>query len=113
MGFKMRYGDVKNLQKMSKNEFSRWVENYGKVIYQEGFTDGENSVIEDTIASQQEAITLTEDMMYDLLVSIKGISPRLANEILDKIYSYDEAGGSRRALEDLLGKKPIEYPLEE
>lgn len=110
MGFKMRYADVKNLQRMSKNEFSRWVENYGKAIYQEGFTDGENSVIEDAIASEEEAITLTEEVMFDLLVSIKGISERLANEILDKIYSYDEAGGSRRTLEELLGKRPIEYP---
>ena len=39
MGYKMPFVQFKQLQKMSKNEFSRWCEKFGKNMWEQGYQD--------------------------------------------------------------------------
>ena len=96
MGYKMPFVQFKQLQKMSKNEFSRWCEKFGKNMWEQGYQDACKGMEE--VPKNSKVIDLTDTMiiemnydeLYDKILSVKGVGPALCERILDKLYEeYD------------------------
>ena len=94
--YKMPFDQYKHLQRMSKNEFSRWCERFGKNMWEQGYQDAhkgmqevpENARIIDTTDTM--IIDMDYDEMYNKILSVKGVGPALCERILDKLYEeYD------------------------
>lgn len=69
------FSDMKKVQKMTLNQFNRWVE----CVYKSGMQDGLDTVYEDTVAE------VAEDDLYEILLSVKGIGPKRADDVMRKI----------------------------
>lgn len=69
------FATFKRIQKMSLNVFNQWLISLCSTIYD----DGANAII-----SECEAI-LTEDRLFDILLSVKGVNEIMAEEIIEKI----------------------------
>lgn len=69
------FATFKRIQKMSLNEFNAWIIRFGNTLFQ----DGMNAVV-----NECEAI-LTEDRLFEIILSVKGVGEKRANEIVDKI----------------------------
>lgn len=69
------FSDMKKVQKMTLNQFNRWVE----CVYKSGMQDGLDTVYEETVAE------VAEDDLYEILLSVKGIGPKRADEVMRKI----------------------------
>lgn len=96
MGYKMPFGQFKCLQKMSKNEFSRWCEKFGQNMWEQGYKDAckgmqevpKDSVVIDTTDTM--IIEMNYDELHNKILSIKGVGPALCERIVDKLYEeYD------------------------
>ena len=94
--YKMPFDQYKHLQRMSKNEFSRWCERFGKNMWEQGYQDAhkgmqevpENARIIDTTDTM--IIDMDYDELYNKILSVKGVGPALCERILDKLYEeYD------------------------
>ena len=92
MDYKMPFNQYKLLQKMSKNELSRWVNTFAQEMWKKGFDDGREGVkeIPDTsvIIDTKDAIVIEMDYdkLYEEILSIKGVGPKLCEKIMDKLY---------------------------
>lgn len=53
--YKMPFNQYKHLQKMSKNEFSRWCERFGKNMWEQGYQDAHKGMQE--YQKMQESLT--------------------------------------------------------
>lgn len=73
------FSDMKKVQKMTLNQFNRWVE----CVYKSGMQDGLDTVYEETVAE------IPEDDLRSILLSVKGIGEKRADEIMKKILSYE------------------------
>ena len=69
----------KQLQKMSLNELNRWALS----LYQSGMQDGIDLTNEDIVAE------ISEDALREVLLSVKGIGPKRADEVIEKILKED------------------------
>ena len=76
------FNTFKRLKSMSFNDFNRWAVAFYQAAYEDGKEAGKQET-EDRFNNEAELYTFEE--LYDLLVSIKGISPRLASEAMDRI----------------------------
>ena len=77
--YKMPFDQYKHLQRMSKNEFSRWCESFGKNMWEQGYQDARKGIID-----------MDYDELYNKILSVKGVGPALCERILDKLYEeYD------------------------
>lgn len=94
--YKMPFDQYKHLQRMSKNEFSRWCENFGKNMWEQGYQDAHkgmqevpaNAIIIDTTDTM--IIDMDYDELYNKILSVKGVGPILCERILDKLSEvYD------------------------
>lgn len=72
------FADMKKVQKFTLNQFNRWVES----IYKSGMMDELARVNDETVAE------VTEDDLYDILLSVKGIGEKRAAEIMKKILAH-------------------------
>lgn len=73
------FATMKKLQRMSLNEFNRWIE----VVYKQGAQDGIDFVEKETIAEIQE------NDLYHILLSVKGIGEKRALAVMKKIIGED------------------------
>ena len=94
--YKMPFDQYKRLQKMSKNEFSRWCESFGKNMWEQGYQDARKGIQE--VPANARIIDTTDTMIIDMdydelynkILSVKGVGPALCERILDKLYEeYD------------------------
>ena len=69
------FSTFKKVQKMSLNQFNRWAES----VYKHGVQDGIDFIEEETVAE------LTEDDLYNILLSVKGIGQKRADEVMRRI----------------------------
>lgn len=69
----------KRIKKMSLNEINRWA----SVVYQSGMQDGIDLTNEDIVAE------ISEDTLREILLSVKGIGPKRADEVMEKILKED------------------------
>ena len=98
MKYKMPFDQFKHLQKMSKNEFSRWCETFGKSMWEQGYQDAckdkgiqelpETVMIIDT--ADAVVVDMSYDEIYNKILSIKGVGPKLCEKIMDKLYEDDD-----------------------
>lgn len=102
MDYKMPFNQYKLLQKMSKNELSRWVNTFAQEMWKQGFDDGRKGIkeIPDTsiIIDTKEAtvIEMDYDKLYEEILSIKGVGPALCKRIIDKLYEdYDNINNDK------------------
>ena len=102
MDYKMPFNQYKLLQKMSKNELSRWVNTFAQEMWKQGFDDGRKGIKElpDTsvIIDTKEAviIDMEYDKLYEEILSIKGVGPALCKRIIDKLYEdYDNINNNK------------------
>ena len=102
MDYKMPFNQYKLLQKMSKNELSRWVNTFAQEMWKQGFDDGrkgikeipDTSVIIDT--KESVIIDMEYDKLYEEILSIKGVGPALCKRIIDKLYEdYDNINNDK------------------
>ena len=79
MGKLISFKNLQEPQKLPLNSFNRWVEN----IYESGKQDGINFVSQETVAE------VREDELYNILLSVKGIGPARAMQVMRQIVSED------------------------
>lgn len=79
MGKLISFKNLKELQKLPLNSFNRWVEN----IYESGKQDGINFVSQETVAE------VGENELYNILLSVKGIGPARAMQVMRKLIGED------------------------
>lgn len=74
------FSTLKLVQKMSLNQFNRWVMS----VYQSGFADGlkeGEKELDDCIAE------MTDDRLMEILLSINGVGEKRAKQIYDAILA--------------------------
>ena len=108
MKYKMSFSQYQQCQKMSKNEFNRWVIKFYQNAYNDGYKEAlekipDNAAIID--CSENIIIEWSQEEFSQMLRSIKGVGPVLAEKIINAICSkYDTA--------DLDTVEACENPLE-
>lgn len=75
----------KKVSKLSYNDFNRWITN----MYTIAFKDGADAA---SLPENCEAV-LSEDRLMEILLSVKGIGEKRANEILQKILAEGVENG--------------------
>lgn len=78
------FATYRRVQKLSYNEFNRWVMS----IYSSGLQEGINITEDDVIAE------LTDDRLYELIRSVKGIGETRALEAVNKILDEGLLNGA-------------------
>lgn len=73
------FQNFKQLKKMTLNEINRWALS----LYQSGMQDGIDLTNEDIVAE------ISEDTLREILLSVKGIGPKRADEVIEKILKED------------------------
>lgn len=79
------FATYKRVQKMTYNDFNRWVIS----VYNSALQNGINITQNDIVAE------LTEDRLYDLIRSVKGIGENRTIEIVNKILAEGIFDGSK------------------
>ena len=93
MKYKMPFNQYKQCQKMTKNQFDRWLEAFASQMWQQGYNKAcedvpDGSVVIDTTDTM--IIDTDYDELYNKILSVKGVGPALCERILDKLYEeYD------------------------
>ena len=93
MKHKMSFAQYQQCQKMSKNEFNLWIIKFYQAAYDYGYQKAlenipENAAIID--CSESIVIEWSQEEFSQMLQSIKGIGPALAEKIINAICSkYD------------------------
>lgn len=80
----MDFATYKKLHKLSLNDTNRWI----KSVYASAYDEGQKDMMSECVAS------LTEDMLLDILLSVKGIGEKRARQVIDKILTEGIAYGS-------------------
>lgn len=83
--YRMPFSQYKACQKMTKNEFSRWLETFAEEMWNQGYTDAQKGVtVIDT--SDTMVIDTDETKIRELLLSVPGVGPKLCDKIIDRVY---------------------------
>lgn len=78
----------KTIQKMSLNQFNRWIESIYKSGVQDGLKEGEKEF--------DECYTFTVDALSGLLQTVPGVGKKTAEKIVNAIIDSEEEDGSGR-----------------
>ena len=87
------FNTYKRLRKMSFNDLNRWLRSFWDTAYQTGVDDAvDNGVVKvdegEPKIPENMTTAISNDDLFDLLLSIKGIGEKRANEILDKLEEF-------------------------
>ena len=63
------FAELKRIQKLSLNEFNRWITALCKEIYEDGLREGESEF--------DDVAILTEERLMEIMLSVKGIGKKL------------------------------------
>lgn len=90
--FKVDFATMSRIKKMNQKQLGSWLVQFGKQLYNDGYTQALNDIKEEEDKKEDEfdKIIFEEDEFYNMLLSIKGISINTANKIMDKIMSYSK-----------------------
>lgn len=90
--FKVDFATMSRIKKMNQKQLGSWLVQFGKTLYNDGYTQALNDIKEEEDKKEDEfdKIIFEEDEFYNMLISIKGISMNTANKIMDKIVSYSK-----------------------
>lgn len=82
------FAQLKRIQKMSLNDFNRWLMELCKAMYSDGFKEGESEF-------NDCAIVLTEDRLMEILLSVRGIGKNRAEQVLAIILNEEAVNGTK------------------
>lgn len=90
--FKVDFATMSRIKKMNQKQLGSWLVQFGKTLYNDGYTQALNDIKEEEDKKEDEfdKIIFEEDEFYNMLLSIKGISINTANKIMDKIMNYSK-----------------------
>lgn len=77
------FAELKRIQKLSLNEFNRWITALCKEIYEDGLREGESEF--------DDAAILTADRLLEIMLSVKGIGKNRAEQVLEIILNEQES----------------------
>ena len=77
------FATFKKLQRLSLNEFNRWLYDLCNTVYE----DGVNSVL------SEPSVELTDERLMEILLSVKGIGRNRAEEVIRKVLNEDTNNG--------------------
>ena len=80
------FAELKRIQKMSLNDFNRWITALCKVIYQDGLREGESEF--------DDCAILTEERLMEIMLSVKGIGRSRAEQVIELILNEEVRNGS-------------------
>lgn len=97
----MSFSQYQQCQKMSKNEFNRWIIKFYQTAYNDGYQEALKNIPDNaTIIDCSENVVLewSQEEFSQMLQGIKGIGPALAEKIIQGICSrYDILDNSETA----------------
>lgn len=73
------FQNLKQIKKMSLNELNRWALS----LYASGMQDGIEESEKDLVAE------ISDEKLLEILLSVKGIGPKRADEVMEKIMKED------------------------
>ena len=76
------FAELKRIQKLSLNEFNRWITALCKEVYEDGLREGESEF--------DDAAILSADRFMEILLSVKGIGRNRAEQVLEIILNEQE-----------------------
>lgn len=79
------FSDFKRVQKLSLNDFNRWMTTLYQTAFETGLREGESEL--------DEAVILDEDKLLQIILSVKGVGQKRAELIVDKILSKENDDG--------------------
>ena len=77
------FAELKRIQKLSLNEFNRWITALCKEVYEDGLREGESEF--------DDAAILTADRFIEIMLSVKGIGKNRAEQVLEIILNEQES----------------------
>lgn len=77
------FAELKRIQKLSLNEFNRWITALCKEIYEDGLREGESEF--------DDAAILTADRLLEIMLSVNGIGKNRAEQVLEIILNEQES----------------------
>lgn len=92
--YKMPFNQYKECQRMTKNEFSRWLGTFFDTAFEQGYQQACSDVPEGSIIINPDdnvVIDFEYEEFKSVLLSVKGIGETKAENIIDKLYEYYEA----------------------
>lgn len=77
----------KRLKSMKQGQFVQWACRFWQEAYNEGFTEAERKYTQNgvNVSADVEAEVLTKDKLMDILLSVKGIGQKRAEQVLERI----------------------------
>lgn len=97
--YKMPFNQYKECQKMTKNEFSRWLGTFFDTAYESGYQAACKDVPEGSIVidpSDNVVVEWIYEEFKEMLLSVKGIDEAKAESIIDRLYEYYEAKNKQK-----------------
>lgn len=100
--YKMPFNQYKAIQKMTPNQFSRWVTTFADEMWEQGYSKAcedipDGSVVIDT--SDTMVVDASEEKMREVLLSVPGVGPKLCEKIIERVYEvfdgYISEGGKQ------------------
>lgn len=90
--FKVDFATMSKIKKMNQKQLGSWLVQFGKTLYNDGYTQALNDIKEEEDKKEDEfdKIIFEEDEFYNMLLSIKGISTNTANKIMNRIMNYTQ-----------------------
>ncbi len=87
--YKQFQGDFRKVKAMSLNNFILWVRSIHKTAYDEGWNEAvdafKNARGKVNINNEVDAVVLDAEDLLKILLSVKGIGERRAQEVMEKV----------------------------
>ena len=80
------FAQLKQIQKMSLNDFNRWLMELCKVMYSDGFKEGESEF--------DDCAIVTEERLMEVMLSVKGIGRNRAEQVINILLNEEVVNGS-------------------
>ena len=80
------FAQLKQIQKMSINDFNRWLMELCKAMYSDGFKEGESEF--------DDCAIVTEERLMEVMLSVKGIGRNRAEQVIDILLNEEVVNGS-------------------
>lgn len=80
------FAQLKQIQKMSLNDFNRWLMELCKAMYSDGFKEGESEF--------DDCAIVTEERLMEVMLSVKGIGRNRAEQVINILLNEEVVNGT-------------------
>ena len=80
------FAQLKQIQKMSLNDFNRWLMELCKAMYSDGFKEGESAF--------DDCAIVTDERLMEVMLSVKGIGRNRAEQVINILLNEEVVNGS-------------------